>query len=186
MNLVERDASGVHRELYAILRRSWYELLREIETLDFGHMTEADLRSRLYHLFTSELKNSRIEQILGLVYTEVKINNRPIDLVVFDPVVEDKVFAGVEIKLDPDPQGIREDLAKLQNHLNRGDIQVGIFVTMATSDYGLRERLKEQRVVDEFGLKEDEKTNRGYVEFSRVERRGLNGLATNAQLTLCS
>jgi len=139
-----------------LIRTAWRQLLRGIEKssthyLYHLYVSESDLRCLLFH---ECLKLLKLCEQKGLLFTEYKIDNKRVDLA-FHLLVpaERELIIAIEIKHDPKPAKIEKDLKKLHELIEEGAVVRGVFLTLASSDYRLKERLERQGVFRRFKVR---------------------------------
>jgi len=144
-----------------IVDLAWKGLLKKLESGDYDYRNEQELRCLLFTECLKHLQEKEFRKPYS-IFVDYRINDSLIDLAF--PIGENKVLA-VEIKGDPSPSNVEEDLVKLREFLDNTRAIRGLFLSIARSDYGLRERLKEQQIFDKFGLKEEGEGKHGLVEW---------------------
>lgn len=79
-----------------------------------------------------------------------------------------KIIA-VEIKYGLSPSKVEKDLAKLRDLIDKDLAWVVKFLALAPSDDKLMERLKNRGIFSKFGLKEEGKSDLGFVAWQTFE-----------------
>ena len=132
-----------------LIRTAWRQLLRGIESSTYLHVSESDLRCLLFH---ECLKLCEQRGIVPFLFTEYKINDKRVDLALH-LMAEKELIIAIEIKHDPKPAKIEEDLKRLRELIEGGAVVRGVFLTLASSEYRLKERLEEQGIFQRFKVR---------------------------------
>lgn len=145
--------------------KAYERFLEGLKNGDFVYLNEQEIRCYLFSEYIKYLREGDFPKPYH-VFVDYRVNDKVIDLAL--PIDEGKVIA-VEIKFNPSPSGIEEDLSKLREIMENNLALRGIFVTLAYSDYGLKNRLREQGTFSRFGLHEEGESDRGYVEWRTLK-----------------
>jgi len=68
-------------------------------------------------------------------------------------MAEMEPIIAIEIKLDPKPAKIEGDLRRLRELIEKGAVARGVFLTLAFSEYKLKELLEEQGIFQRFKVR---------------------------------
>ena len=143
-------------ELLQVLRDAWNNVLKGMKEGVYVHTNESDIRCLLFHE-CSKLLEQRGYKVF--VISDYKVDDKRVDLALLPPITdsvdEDHIIA-VEIKYDPAPSKIEADLLKLRELLDKGTAVRGVFLTLACSEYGLRERLERRGIFQKFTFRDVE------------------------------
>ena len=149
--------NGEADEFLQVLRDAWKNVLKGMEEGAYLHTDESDIRCLLFHECLKLLEQSGYK--VFLVFSDYKVGNRRVDLALLPPIVhlvdEERIIA-VEIKYNPEPSKIEADLLKLRELLDEGTAVRGVFLTLARSEYGLRERLERHGIFQKFAFRDVE------------------------------
>ncbi|MEM3828809.1 MAG: hypothetical protein QXP36_06310 [Conexivisphaerales archaeon] len=145
--------------------KAYERFLEGLKNGEFVYTNEQEIRCYLFSEYIKYLQEQGFPKPYH-VFVDYKVDDKIIDLAL--PIDEGKIIA-VEIKHDPFPSGIEEDLSRLKEMIENNIALRGIFVTLAYSDYELKNRLREQGVFSKFGLNEDGESPRGYVEWRTLK-----------------
>lgn len=146
--------------------KAYERFLEGLKNGDFVYTNEQEIRCYLFSEYIKYLQEQDFPKPYH-AFVDYKVSDKIIvDLAL--PINEGKIIA-VEIKHDPSPSGIEEDLLRLKEMIENNIAIRGIFVTLAYSDYELKNQLKEQGVFSKFGLNEEGESQRGYVEWHRLK-----------------
>ncbi len=154
-------------DYYSIIHKSWENFLKDVEDFEYHHSNEEDIRCYLFAKCYELLKIYERNRLV--LHADDKIMDKTIDLTLSSPSLK-TVAVAMEIKYNPDPQKIEEDLRRLRELLEKKKIHYGLFVTLALSKYELKKRLKDLGILEKFGLKEEGSSNYGYVEWRTIQR----------------
>jgi len=151
--------------LYGIaIGKAWEKFLKRVENGEFIYHNEQEMRC----FFFAECLRY-LGQYFGppyAIFVDYKVDNRQIDLAI---PINEHIFA-IEIKLNPHPYGAEHDLIRLRELVDKNIAVRGAFMTLALSDYGLKERLREREIFKKIGLKEEGESDFGYVMWHTFQR----------------
>jgi len=158
--------------------KAYERFWKKFENGDIVFTNEQEIRCHLYAEYLQYLREKGLPKPHH-AFLDYRIDNKIIDFAVLTN--HEKVIA-VEIKYDPNPSGIEEDLAKLRELVDKNLVSIGIFITSALSDYKLKERLRD--ILPKFGLKENGESDLGFVEWHTFRRPNFPALVDALWITL--
>jgi len=149
----------------AAISKAYENFLKGVEKGDIVYTNEQEIRCFLFMEYISYLREEKFPKPYH-IFVDYKIDDKIIDMAV--PIDEKKVMA-IEIKYNPSPAGVVEDLTKLKELINKNIALRGVFMTFALRDYKLRDRLKERGIFSKFSLKEEGESDSGSVSWQTIE-----------------